>query len=1455
METIEELETRLLSLGSNASIDNEVGRIEIHRRLAELYEAQGAFASALAHYKQYHSLEKARGASPFLPHATSEDFQPPDRRLAEALRRSRIKTRELYQVSRNLNAAQSEQALLEVLARPALERGAFRAILVYMTLNSDNNPEWLKIAATVMGGADPQPSSDESDYLPSLSFRHLWLPTPSRPQLIRDIRYDHRVDEQTRQIYQDWGVQALAILPLMYGGHWVGLIVFHWDQPHPFSEDERGIYTTLIGLAAPAVHSRRLLVEQERALVNKLYQISRGLNAARDKDELLATFTEPLMEPGKIDRALLGRIETTRDGEPGWLEFVAGRSAGERLPPPSLRLHLPDYPGAQLWLESPHHPVLVADVSSDPRMSQNGRELMAQSGIMSLAIVPLRQSNRWVGVLFFHWFQPHMFSEQEAEIFQALPAMVTPAVDNLWLMEILERLVATRTAQLQESEERLREVVEGTNDLIAQLDLDGRFLYLNHTAEKILGQKVKRCLGSPLLEFVYPEDQERTGRLLNDWRSTSASYMTLENRLVNRQTGQLYSMDWSINLHRDPTGQLTHFSAIGHDITGRKEAEEAIRLVNTELRQRVEELVTLNRITQTLATLTSLPVALKFVAWELVNLLGGNGALVGLLDEARSALQVVAHHSQYSEESLVGRIFPLDVYPFSTQVIETGRVVVVTDAQNHSTREADWKVIRSRGIHAIIGLPLLARGEIMGVVSVSSIIPDRTFTADEIRLAETVAGQIAGAIANAQLFEEEKRQRLENARLFEAEHAALERAETLHAVSLALSSTLELSEVLDLILIELRKVVPYDSASIHKFDGQRFEVIAGTGFPLSPLGLRLEVEGNEVMQTLVQTLAPLVLDDVSDYPEFQMEPFDTFKIRAWIGVPLLVGNRMIGSIGIDKHQSGFYTSEHGWLAMAFATQAAIALENARLFEAEHIALERAETLYAVSLALSAALELTDVLDLILTELWRVVPYDSASVHQFDGQTFEVIAATGFPVSVLGVTTSIEINSLMQKVAQTHAPLVIEDVGGYPEFQLEPHAAFNIHSWIGVPLLVGDRLIGSIGVDKHEAGFYTQEHGRLAMAFATQAAIALENARLFEEAAQARKAAEVANRAKSTFLATMSHEFRTPLNVILGYAQLLRREPGLTEPLHEALNIIQQSGEHLLTLINDVLDLSRIEAGKLQLDTLDFHLPTFLRKVSDMIRVSAETKGLSFYLVSGALPDFIQADERRLRQILINLLSNAVKFTNKGQVILRVGVHRKESGNREPKAPSLVPIRFEVEDTGIGIAPENLKTIFDPFQQSKDYIRKTQGTGLGLSICRNLVELMGGSLQIESKVGQGSLFWFQLSLPEAQIGAMDKRLDLSEADPVVTWAPRGPSTISGDAKGRPLSPSSEELAILIELARLGDIANLRRQAEGLKAQNRQLAPFVTELERLVKTFQLDIIQSWLKSYQQAKEDRR
>ncbi|HEY9696820.1 MAG TPA: PAS domain S-box protein [Trichocoleus sp.] len=237
--------------------------------------------------------------------------------------------------------------------------------------------------------------------------------------------------------------------------------------------------------------------------------------------------------------------------------------------------------------------------------------------------------------------------------------------------------------------------------------------------------------------------------------------------------------------------------------------------------------------------------------------------------------------------------------------------------------------------------------------------------------------------------------------------------------------------------------------------------------------------------------------------------------------------------------------------------------------------------------------------------------------------------------------------------------------------------------------------------------------------------------------QAKEAAEAANRAKSEFLANMSHELRTPLNGVIGYAQILQRAKTLSEEDRSRIEVIHQCGSHLLTLINDILDLSKIEARKVELLPTDFHLPAFLQGVAEMCRIRAELRGIRFrYQSAPELPIGIRADEKRLRQVLINLLSNAIKFTDAGSVDFTV------SFASEGK------IRFEVRDTGIGIPWEKFRSIFQPFEQVSDTKRQTEGTGLGLAISQEIVGLMGSTIQVQSELGVGSIFWFDVELIQA-----------------------------------------------------------------------------------------------------------
>ncbi|NQE32587.1 hybrid sensor histidine kinase/response regulator [Microcoleus asticus] len=353
-------------------------------------------------------------------------------------------------------------------------------------------------------------------------------------------------------------------------------------------------------------------------------------------------------------------------------------------------------------------------------------------------------------------------------------------------------------------------------------------------------------------------------------------------------------------------------------------------------------------------------------------------------------------------------------------------------------------------------------------------------------------------------------------------------------------------------------------------------------------------------------------------------------------------------------------------------------------------------------------------------------------------------------------------SLINYVARTQENVVLNDASCEGTFTADTYIVNQKpKSVLCTPIVHQGKLTGIFYLENNlTTGAFTPDRLEVLQLLSSQAAISIENARLYNdlEAAnatleakvaertqelqeknidlqKAEELAKAANSAKSEFLANMSHELRTPLNGILGYTQILKRQKNLADQEKDGLNVISQCGEHLLTLINDILDLSKIEARKMEIHLSNFHFSEFLEGIAEICNIRAEQKGISLiYEPITQLPIAVQGDEKRLRQVLINLLGNAIKFTEKGGVAFKVGY---QDGK----------IRFQVEDTGVGMAPEQLQDIFLPFHQVGDANRKVEGTGLGLAISRQLVQMMGGEIKVKSTLGQGSIFCFDLDLPE------------------------------------------------------------------------------------------------------------
>lgn len=619
----------------------------------------------------------------------------------------------------------------------------------------------------------------------------------------------------------------------------------------------------------------------------------------------------------------------------------------------------------------------------------------------------------------------------------------------------------------------------------------------------------------------------------------------------------------------------------------------------------------------------------------------------------------------------------------------------------------------------------------------------------------------------------------------QAERAAT--MNTLNTISQQVTGILDLDKLLVQVVTLTKETFDYYHTQIYLLNPARNVLVLAAGY--GEVGEKMKAEGytiplddpTSLTARTARERQPFLLDDIQEEPASLAPPLLP-QVKSKLAMPIIQEGQVVGVISVYSDQTaGLDQNDHD-LLQSLANQVAIAMTNAGLFEQTEQArhetqealeeaeglLKRLETTATLSGYLVSILDFEQLLQEFVTQVKERFDYYHVHVYILDEgeQDLQMQAGYGEPGRIMKERGHhIPLNaqtSLVARAARNRKVVHIDDVRQIPDW-LPNELLPETRSEMAVPIIAEDKVIGVLDVQSKWVAGLDQGDAGLLQSVANQVAVAIANVELFEEVEAARQSAEVANRAKSDFLSSMSHELRTPLNGILGYTQILKRSQDLSPIQQDGLNIIHQSGEHLLTLINDILDLSKIEAGKLELYPKDFRFSEFLNGVSGIIRIRAQNKGIGFVLNDiPPLPQTVYADEKRLRQVLINLITNAVKFTDQGSVTLRVTplgqgklttlsdslVRLPESGQGRDEREGY-RLRFEVIDTGIGITAEEMEQIFTPFEQVGDVQKRAEGTGLGLSITRRLLEMMGSSLQVESEPGRGSNFFFEILLPEAE----------------------------------------------------------------------------------------------------------
>jgi GAF domain-containing protein len=1222
---------------------------------------------------------------------------------------------------------------------------------------------------------------------------------------VRDLQ---ATEEFSGSVARQFGARGHVSIPLLHQDRAIGAIGISRPTLGPFSDRQIELLKTFADQAVIAIENARLFNETKEALDQQTATAEILRVISQSPTDVQPVF-DAIVAAG---RRLSGGLSCTLRLLDGEVFRLAAFTSTGHIGDEAMRSAPPTSAGEPLVARVMRTgaPVFVSDTEIDP-LADAFRERARARGFRSVINVPLLRQGHVMGVMNVTRQEPGIFAPPEIALLETFADQAVIAIENVRLFTELQEKNTALTqahAQVTESLEQRTATAEILRVISSSpTDVQPVFAAIVRSAVRLCGGTISTLYrydghlihfevtshpsGIPQAitrgQFPRPADASSLiGRAIVERAVVNVADMGTDPR-ANPGIGRVAARERGfrsmvivpmfrenqvigiITVGRADPGEFSD-SDIALLKTFADQAVIAIENVRlfTELEARNRELTTaLDTQTATSDILrvisqsqTDVQPVFDAIVGSAVRLLTGSSG--GLTRVAGDQIALVALMSTDDAGDAALRAF----YPRPLQSAQGMHGLVIRDraplnvADAHTDprlSEAAQTIARARGVRSQVAVPLLRRDEAIGALAVNRREPGG-FTDDEIALLQTFADQAVIAIENVRLFTELQEK---NRALTEAHAQVTESLEQQTATSELLKvigrSTFDLQPVFQTLAENAVRLCEAGNAAIFRFDGQVLRIAAAhnDSGDVSPVEREL-LERYPISLGRHSGAARAALErrtihihDIHSDPDYTWRTLRAPEpIRTVLALPILRANELLGAIVIYRREVRPFTDSHIALMETFADQAAIAIENVRLFtelRARTQELTRSvgqlTALGEVGRAVSSTLDLETVLTTIVSRAVQLSGLDGGVVFEYDEAAEEflqrVATETGGTLAEVRRTARFRKGEgVLGRTALTLEPVQVPDItipGAYESRLRENLIESGIRAILAVPMVREDRLIGCLAVTRNHPGEFPSETIELLRTFATQSALAIQNARLFREIEEKSRQLEVASQHKSEFLANMSHELRTPLNAIIGFSEVLsdRMFGELNEKQEEYLKDIYASGTHLLSLINDILDLSKIEAGRMELELTDFHLPTALDNALTLVRERAGRRSITLQMSADEQLGEVRADERKIRQVVLNLLSNAIKFTPEGGRIEVAAVTKDGS------------MEVTVSDTGVGIAPEDQEAVFEEFRQVGTADKKAEGTGLGLTLCRKFIELHGGRIWVTSQVGVGSTFTFTI----------------------------------------------------------------------------------------------------------------